>query len=33
MVKKKEKTTFLKKKIDIELGYILLFYYICSVRK
>lgn len=32
MVKKKEKTTFLKK-IDIELGYILLFYYICSVRK
>ena len=32
MVKKKEKITFLKK-IDIELGYILLFYYICSVRK
>lgn len=32
MVKKKEKITFLKK-IDIELGYIHLFYYICSVRK
>lgn len=32
MVKKKEKTTFLKKN-DIKLGYIHLFYYICSVRK
>jgi hypothetical protein len=32
IVKKKEKITFLKK-IDIELGYIHLFYYICSVRK
>ena len=32
MVKKKEKITFLKK-IDIKLGYIHLFYYICSIRK
>ena len=33
MVKKKGKNNFFEKKIDIKLGYIHLFYYICSIRK